>query len=370
MTTMVAVRFARLPDRPPPRRTERSALRAMFSTPMNAAVSLLLLWLAWTTLAPAARWLFWDAAYTGEDGSACADGMCWPFVAAKLSQWVYGRYPEELRWRVDLALAALAAGIAWLVAPGWRGKKIAAALMIFAYPPLAFFLLYGGLGLAVVETSLWGGVMLTLVVAVVGDVVSLPLALFLALGRRAKGMPVLRAMSACFIEFVRGVPLITMLFMASVMLPLFLPEGANLDKLLRALIAVTLFQAAYLAEVIRGGLQTLPPGQEEAARAMGLGYWRATALVTAPQALKVSIPGIVNSFIALLKDTTLVLIIGLFDVLGMVQLSAQDSQWISPSTTTTGYVMAGFFFWCCCFALSRYSQHLERKLATGHSAAK
>ena len=228
--------------------------------------------------------------------------------------------------------------------PNLRGKKIAAALMIFAYPLAAFFLLYGGLGLEIVETSLWGGVTLTLVVAVIGDVVSLPLALLLALGRRARGMPVLRAMSSCFIEFVRGVPLITMLFMASVMLPLFLPEGANFDKLLRALIAVTLFQAAYLAEVIRGGLQTLPPGQEEAARAMGLGYWRATALVTAPQALKVSIPGIVNSFIALLKDTTLVLIIGLFDVLGMVQLSAQDSKWISPSTTTTGYAMAAFFF--------------------------
>lgn len=367
---MTAQKHVLLPDRPPPRGVSRPALRAMFATPVSAAVSLSLLWLAWTALAPAARWLFVDATYAGADGSACESGMCWPFVAAKLSQWVYGRYPEALRWRVDLALALLAAGIAYLVFPKLNGKKIAAALMIFAYPVAAFFLLYGGLGLEIVETSLWGGVMLTLVVAVVGDVVSLPLALFLALGRRARGMPVLRAMSACFIEFVRGVPLITMLFMASVMLPLFLPEGVNFDKLLRALIAVTLFQAAYLAEVIRGGLQTLPPGQEEAARAMGLGYWRATALVTAPQALKTSIPGIVNSFIALLKDTTLVLIIGLFDVLGMVQLSAQDSKWISPSTTTTGYVMAAFFFWLCCFALSRYSQRLERRLATDHSAGK
>ena len=363
-------RFVRLPDRPAPRGASRSALRAMFSTPLNAAVSLSLLWLAWLAAAPAFRWLVTDAAFSGQDGSACEAGMCWPFVAAKLSQWIYGRYPEALRWRVDLALALLALGIAWLTIPNLKGKRAAAALMIFAYPIAAFFLLYGGLGLEKVETARWGGVMLTLVVAVVGDVVSLPLALFLALGRRARGMPVLRAMAACFIEFVRGVPLITMLFMASVMLPLFLPEGVNFDKLLRALIAVTLFQAAYLAEVIRGGLQTLPAGQEEAARAMGLGYWRATALVTAPQALKASIPGIVNSFIALLKDTTLVLIIGLFDVLGMVQLSAQDSKWISPSTTTTGYVMAAFFFWCCCFALSRYSQNLERKLATDHSAGK
>lgn len=367
---MTASRFVRLPDRPPPRGVSAAAWRAMFSTPLNAAVSLALLWLAWTALVPALRWVFVDATYAGEDGSACGSGMCWPFVWAKLSQWIYGRYPEALRWRVDLALALLAAGLAWLTLPRLRWKKIAAALMIFAYPPAAFFLLHGGLGLETVETSLWGGVMLTLVVAVVGDAVSLPLALFLALGRRARGMPVLRAMSACFIEFVRGVPLITMLFMASVMLPLFLPEGATLDKLLRALIAVTLFQAAYLAEVIRGGLQTLPAGQEEAARAMGLGYWRATALVTAPQALKVSIPGIVNSFIALLKDTTLVLIIGLFDVLGMVQLSAQDSKWISPSTAVTGYVMAGFFFWACCFALSRYSQNLERKLATDHAAGR
>ena len=368
---MTPAPFVPLPDRRPPPGASASALRAMFSTPVNAAVSLALLWLIWAAAVPALRWVFWDATYAGASGADCgADGMCWPFAGAKLSQWIYGRYPEEMRWRVDAALALLAGGAAYLIAPRMPGKKVAAALVIFVFPVVAFFLLYGGFGLPVVETSLWGGVMLTLVVAVVGDAASLPLALLLALARRARGMPVLRTMAACFIEFVRGVPLITMLFMASVMLPLFLPEGANFDKLLRALIAVTLFQAAYLAEVIRGGLQTLPAGQEEAARALGLGYWRATALVTAPQALKVSIPGIVNSFIALLKDTTLVLIIGLFDVLGMVQLSSQDSKWISPSTTMTGYVAVAFFFWACCFALSRYSQGLERKLATDHSAVK
>jgi general L-amino acid transport system permease protein len=187
----------------------------------------------------------------------------------------------------------------------------------------------------------------------------------LALGRRSK-LPVVRYASIGFIEFVRGVPLITVLFMASVMLPFFLPPGVNFDKLLRALIGVALFSAAYMAEVVRGGLQAIPKGQHEAAAAMGLGYWQTMRLIVLPQALKIVIPGIVNSFISLFKDTSLVLIIGLFDLLGAVQLAFTDANWASPNTPATGYVFAAAIFWVFCFGMSRYSIYTERRLHTGH----
>lgn len=214
-----------------------------------------------------------------------------------------------------------------------------------------------------VETPLWGGLFLTLVIGVVGIVGSLPIGIVLALGRRSH-MPIVRALCVAFIELWRGVPLITVLFMASVMFPLFLPEGMNFDKLVRALIGVMLFAAAYMAEVVRGGLQAIPRGQYEAAESLGLSYGKSMALVILPQALKMVIPGIVNTFIGLFKDTTLVLIIGLFDLLGMVQLAGTNPHWLGFSTE--GYVFAGFLFWIFCFGMSRYSQRLEKKLHTGH----
>ena len=217
-----------------------------------------------------------------------------------------------------------------------------------------------------VETSLWGGLMLTLVIAIVGNVVSLPLGIVLALGRQAENLPALRFMSIIFIEFWRAVPLITVLFMSSVMLPLFLPEGVNFDNLLRALVGVTLFTAAYLAEVVRGGLAAIPKGQYEAAEAMGLSYWGKMRLIILPQALKISIPGLVNSFISLLKDTTLVSIIGLLDLLGWVQSTSRGVDWATPVTATSGYFITALMFWVMCFCMSRYSQGLERKLHTGH----
>jgi general L-amino acid transport system permease protein len=205
--------------------------------------------------------------------------------------------------------------------------------------------------------------MLTLVIAAVGCVASLPLGILLALGRRSR-MPVVQAICVVFIEFWRGVPLITVLFMSSVMLPLFLPEGVNFDKLLRALIGVTLFEAAYMAEVVRGGLQAIPKGQYEAAAALGLGYWKMMGLIILPQALKLVIPGIVNTFIALFKDTTLVIIIGLFDLLNTVHNATTDPNWLGYSIE--GYVFAATVFWIFCFGMSRYSQHLEQRLHTGH----
>jgi general L-amino acid transport system permease protein len=247
--------------------------------------------------------------------------------------------------------------------PALPGKFFNAIYMLVIFPIAAFFLLVGGyFGLPYIPTELWGGLLVTLVVASVGIAGAFPLGILLALGRRSK-MPLVRWVSVGFIELVRGVPLITVLFMASVMLPLFLPEGMTIDKLLRALIMVALFSAAYLAEVIRGGLQAIPRGQFEAADALGLSYPQKMGLIVLPQALKLVIPGIVNTFIGLFKDTSLVLIIGIFDLLGIVQLNQTDAKWFSPTTGMTGYVFAGLVFWIFCFGMSRYSLFIERRLA-------
>jgi general L-amino acid transport system permease protein len=220
-------------------------------------------------------------------------------------------------------------------------------------------------GLPFVETSYWGGLLVTLVIAVTGIVASLPLGILLALGRRSN-LPVVRLFSVIFIEFWRGVPLITVLFMASVMLPLFLPEGVDFDKLFRALVGVALFAAAYMAETIRGGLQAIPKGQYEGAMAVGLSYWQMMGMIILPQALKIVIPGIVNIFIGLFKDTTLVLIIGLFDFLGQIQSSYSDSTWVSPVQVMTGYTFAVAIYFIFCFGMGQYSRYMERRLHTGH----
>ena len=244
------------------------------------------------------------------------------------------------------------------------GRKWLGIFGMTGLPIIGYFLIPGGtFGLEVVESTKWGGLMLTLILAYIGILASLPIGILLALGRRSE-MPIIRGLSVVFIEVWRAVPLITVLFMASVMLPLFLPEGVNFEKLARALIGITLWQSAYMAEVIRGGLQAIPRGQYEAADALGLGYWRKMGLVILPQALKMVIPGIVNTFISLFKDTTLVLIIGLFDVLGTVQSTVTDPAW--QNVAIEGYVFVAFCFWVFCFGISRYSQNLERKLDTGH----
>src|SRR5690606_25308792 len=259
-------------------------------------------------------------------------GACWAYVRAKFGQFIYGFYPIGQRWRVDLTFLLGALLIVPLAIPGVPWKRENALLLFVAYPVVAFFLLSGGIfGLPVVESYLWGGLLLTLVIAITGIVASLPLGILLALGRRSK-MPVIRLLSVIFIEFWRGVPLITVLFMSSVMLPLFLPEGTTLDKVVRPLIGVALFASAYMAEVIRGGLQAIPRGQYEGAQALGLSYWQTMGLIILPQALKLVIPGIVNTFIGLFKDTTLVSIIGLADLLGIVQTSFADAEWSTPTT--------------------------------------
>ncbi|MGE5513868.1 MAG: amino acid ABC transporter permease [Bacteroidota bacterium] len=344
------------------------ARQNLFASTTNTILTLIGLWITWKVVAGVISWAFVNATWEGLDGSACSwegAGACWPFITAKFSQFMYGRYPSPDRWRVDLTYALAAAGLIPLLIPRIPGKLWNSIYMIFVFPVLAFILLSGGFfGLPYVPTDLWGGLLVTLVVASSGIAGAFPIGILLALGRRSK-MPIVRWVSVGFIEFVRGVPLITVLFMASVMLPLFLPPGWTVDKLLRALIMVALFSAAYLAEVIRGGLQAIPRGQFEAADALGLSYAQKTGLIILPQALKLVIPGIVNSFIGLFKDTSLVLIIGIFDLLGIVQQNQADAKWFSPSTAMTGYVFAGAVFWIFCFGMSRYSMFVERNVSAG-----
>jgi general L-amino acid transport system permease protein len=339
--------------------------RNLFSTPWSALLTVTAFYLLYVTVPPVLDWALLSADWKGDSREACTSGgACWVFVRVRLYQFMYGFYPESEMWRVNTAFLLLAVLALPLFVRRFRWKGILGGLLLLVYPVVALQLfLGGGFGLEPVETARWGGLMLTLILAGVGIVAALPLGILLALGRRSQ-LPVLRALSIGFIEFWRGVPLITVLFMSSVMLPLFLPEGVSFDKLLRALIGIVLFQSAYMAEVVRGGLQAIPKGQYEAAQALGLGYWRTMGLVILPQALRLVIPGIVNTFIALFKDTSLVLIIGLFDLLAIVQSAFADPNWLGYSVE--GYVFAGLIFWMFCFGMSRYSQALEQRLRTGH----
>jgi general L-amino acid transport system permease protein len=310
-------------------------------------------------------------------------------ILGGLSSWLgIAAFSSAFAWLgqllIDIELALLGIpGLPWFVAVfavagavlallitirhgGTNGfSTVAGWLAVGAAILAAMALLDFDFGLVPVETSQWGGMMLTLVVSVTGIVFSLPLGILLALGRRSE-MPVVKLFSVIFIELWRGVPLITVLFFSSVMLPLFLPEGVSFDKLLRALIGVALFSAAYMAEVVRSGLQAIPKGQYEGAMAVGLSYWQMMNKIILPQALKVSIPNIVGNFISLFKDTTLVSIIGLFDLLGIVRAGLKDSTWATPSSVPTGYFALAAMYWILCFGMSRYSMYTERRLNTGH----
>jgi general L-amino acid transport system permease protein len=446
---------------------------------------LFLLWVGWAIV----EWGIIKAVWTGTDREACmasVEGACWAYVRARFSQFMYGFYPFDQRWRVDLAYIIGLAALVPMLIPSLPYKRENAIFLLVAYPLIVLILLTGGhfdiswstfilvailvgvgavalpvatqgiegalqrdrlplmlaaaglalwvvswlaafvgigatavqvlrlavlaiigvaailsiaatvshggpgargaittwlgaalaaltilvvlaidFGLPPVRTSQWGGLLVTLVVAITGIVVSLPLGILLALGRRSE-MPIVRLCSIIFIEMWRGVPLITVLFMASVMLPLFLPEGVTFDKLLRVLIGVALFSSAYMAEVVRGGLQAIPKGQYEAASALGLSFWRSMVLIILPQALKIVIPGIVNTFIGLFKDTTLVGIVGIFDLLGIIRSSFADPNWAAPQTASTGYFFAAIAFFIFCFGMSRYSIFMENRLHTGH----
>lgn len=376
------LKFELKPDLPPPRATTGVLgwMRAnLFSSAFNTALTLIAAWFLWKIIPPLFDWLLLSATVGGGDRTACEmqsasgdtvdrPGACWTFMKVRFLQIMFGLFyganPDQV-WRPVLTLALFAAQIGLLLAPGFRFKPQLGAFTVLVFPFVGYALLHGEwLGLPVAETSSWGGFMLTLVLAAIGIAGALPLGILLALGR-ASDLPLIRAVCIVFIESIRGVPLITLLFMASNMLPLFFPAEMDFDKVARALIAITLFQSAYTAEAVRGGLQAISKGQHEAADAAGLGYWKKTALIILPQALKIAIPGIVNTFIALFKDTTLVSIIGLLDLLGISQAAARSTEW--KGYDFEGYAFAALLYFMFCYGMSRYSQSLERKLGTGRT---
>ena len=337
----------------------------LFATWFDSALTILVvLVLAWA-LPPLLRWAFFDATISGTTREACTGGgACWTVIKVRFGQLLYGLYPTDQRWRIDLTAVLLILGMVPLFLPWVKRKLLYLVAFLILLPFVSYVLLHGGwAGLEEVDTPLWGGLFLTVLISIVGISASLPIGILLALGRRSE-MPVIKTLCVTLIEIVRGVPLITVLFMASVMLPLFFPPGWTIDKLLRALIGVSIFSGAYMAEVIRGGLQAIPKGQYEAAKALGLSYWKSMGLIILPQALRLVIPGIVNTFIGLFKDTSLVLIMGLYDLLGIARMIVASPEWLGFAVET--YVAAGFGFWIFCYAMSRYSQRLEHKLQTGH----
>jgi len=332
----------------------------LFPDPWTGAVTLVLVVLLWKIIPPFVDWAFIDAVWR-PDARACHDasGACWGFIAEKHRFILFGTYPFEQHWRPALSTLLLIGLSAFsLVRHFWRWWL---TLVWLAGLTVIGVLMWGGLiGLTYVESGRWGGLILTLLLASFGIAFAFPLSIFLALGRRSE-LPVIRALCVGYIEPIRGVPLISVLFMASVMLPLFLPSGVTMDKLLRAQIALILFAAAYFAEVVRGGLQAIPKTQYEMADALGLTYWQKTTYVVLPQALRIALPPLVNTCIGFFKDTSLVLIIGLFDLLTTIKVSMTDPRWAGFGAEA--YVFAAAVYFVFCFAMSLYSRKLER--ATG-----
>ena len=360
------------PDLPPPKRTTGVVgwmYQNLLSSRLNIALTVFGVYLLYLIVPPMVEWVFLKSIWTAESRNECwakmevpEEAACWAFIKGRLNLFIYGFYPVAERWRVDFSFVLLVFAILPVLYDRLPGRRHW-FWYVAAFPFLAGWLLVGGLGLPPVETDLFGGFMLTLIIGVTGISFSLPIGIALALGRTSD-LPAVRILCVLFIEFIRGVPLIALLFVASTMLNYFLPPGTTFDLLIRVLIMVTLFSAAYIAEVVRGGLQGVPGGQVEAADSLGLSYWKAQRLIVLPQALKISIPGIVNTFIGLYKDTTLVLIIGMLDPLGIGRASLADADWSGLAREV--YLFIAVFFFLCCFGMSRYSLYLERKLHTGH----
>jgi general L-amino acid transport system permease protein len=392
---------------------------------------LVVAYLLYVSVPPILKFLFIDAVWTGTDRAACRAetagheiGACWAFIRDKMDYFIYGSYPGPERWRVRIFFLLLAIGVGWLLWLKAPRRDLGAVYFFWIFPVASYVLLTGGdsdfggrfwiaflifgalllalfalvasllktairpalvigggivaflgltlaaadidWGLTPVPTSLWGGILVTLLVATVGIVFSLPFGILLALGRRSK-LPIVRMASVIFIEFVRGVPLITVLIMANTMLPLFLPGDMTVDRLLRPLIGTAFFASAYMAEVVRGGLQAMPKGQYEGAMSLGLNYPQMMILIILPQALRIVIPGIVNTFIGLFKDTSLVAIVGIFDLIKTIEASRIDPNWAAPTISYTGYAFAALFYFVFCWGMSRYSLGVERRLASGQN---
>lgn len=336
----------------------------LFSSPLNVLLTVLVAWLLVLAIPAMLDWLFLDADFTSETAQECrkAQGACWAFIAEKHRLILFGVYPFDEQWRPLLATLILI-GVLVCSAIRFFWKPWLVVLWTVALVAVAVLMWGGVLGLSYVENSRWGGLPLTLILSTFGIAFAFPFGVLLALGRRSH-MPVIKSFSIVYIELIRGVPLISLLFMSSVMLPLFLPEGITIDKLLRAQIAIILFAAAYIAETVRGGLQSIPKGQYEGADSLGLSYWQQTRLIILPQALKVVIPPLVGIFIALFKDTSLVVIIGIFDLTQAAKAAIADAAWRGFSVEA--YVFIAVIYFIFCFAISRYSQRLERHLDKGY----
>jgi general L-amino acid transport system permease protein len=330
----------------------------LFGSWVSTLFTLLLLYLLWKGVPPIIDWAFLDAVWR-PDAKACraAEGACWGFIAEKHRFILFGTYPYEQHWRPGLASVILI-GLWVFSAIRLFWKWWLLLVWLFGLFIIGGLMWGGAFGLPYVENERWGGLILTLLLSTFGVALAFPLSIVLALGRRSD-MPVIRALCVGYIELIRGVPLISVLFMASVMLPLFLPSGVTIDKMVRAQLAIVMFAAAYLAEVIRGGLQAIPKGQYDAAHALALPYWRRTWLIILPQALRISVPPLVNTFIALFKDTSLVLIIGLFDLLSTIKISLTEPAW--NGFGIEAYVFASLVYFAFCFAMSRYSKSFERR---------
>nr|WP_295108347.1 amino acid ABC transporter permease [uncultured Caulobacter sp.] len=345
-----------------PRRVLRNsgaAWRRLFDSPLNVALSLLVLAAAAMAVPPLFKWAVLDAAFLPATPQTCQAhaGACWSFIVAKHSQILFGIYPLDERWRPAIVCVGLIGLLIYSVRPSsWRrGLLVAWLVMMVA----AQVLMGGGIfGLTPVSTALWGGLPVTLILTVVAIGGGFPLAILLALARRSE-LPALRVLSTIFIETMRGLPLLSILFIASIMLPLLLPAALVPDKLVRALIALLLFAAAYMAEVVRGGLQAIPRGQYEAAAALGLGYWRTQQKVVLPQALNVSIPALTSTIIVMIKNTSLVLVVGLFDLISSGKSALADPTWRSPAIET--YIFISAIYFVLCFGFGRFAESFERR---------
>ena len=333
----------------------------------NAALSFCIILLLIFSIPPLLNWFIFDANIAGDTKEACTGGgACWVYIKVWFNRFMYGMYPNTEQWRVNatfiIVLVFLGLGYFFPL----RFKKYLTLYYVIFLPIISFLLIYylisgGEFGLEWVETGAWGGLSLTFIVSFFSLIFCFPIGMMLALGRRSD-LPIVKYSSLTFIEFWRGVPLITVLFMSAVMFPMFLPDGTYVDKLIRVIAAIVLFEAAYTAEVIRGGLQALPRGQYDAAKSLGMGYWRLHLLVILPQALKLVIPGIANTFLALVKDTPLIFVVGLLELAGMLGLAKTNPKWLGFSME--GYVFAGIIFWIICYSMSKYSYNLELKYKT------
>lgn len=334
----------------------------LFSSPLNAMLTLAALGFLWKALPPLVSWAIIDASWNlsaqgpGIIETTGGNGANWTFIFVKFRVLMTGLYPEQLLWRPILAFALFVL-LCLVTALRLAGVRLLVGLWFFLPLPL-YGLINGGMGLKLVDQSLWGGLMLSTGLAAIGIIMSIPLGILMALGRRSK-LLVIRSLCIGMIEAIRGVPLITILFMASVMLPIFLPQEMNINNLLRVQIGIILFSSAYIAEVVRGGLQAIPQGQIEAASSLGLPGWVVTALVVLPQALRHVIPSLIGRCVALFKDTSLVIIVGLLDFLGMIKASAQDPEWLGYDAEA--YVFCALVYWVICFSMSQYGKSIEQR---------